>query len=236
MVEERMPGQDRYWADYYEQLAKDAPQWLDYSNERVHLQTFGAVIEASDRLVGRRVLDVGCGKGLFCRIAQDLGAGSVTGIDLATSAIEPLRAAFPAITWKAGDISDPAFRADIGRFDAAFLLEVMQYLPAPATYEWLWEILDPGGMFVAVFPNENCPIVQRTRERFGGRYAPPSLAATVAWADAQPDLDTWAARGFRFQEDQRVVPYALTPWSRSLDWEAPPNRIQLVVKKAALAG
>lgn len=231
-----MTGQDRYWADYYEHIAKDAPQWLDYSNERVHLQTFGAVIESSDRLVGRRVLDVGCGRGLLCQIAKTLGAASVIGVDLATAAIEPLAAAHPQITWRAGSITEASFRANLGRFDIVYLLEVMQYLPAPATYDWVWEMLEPGGQMVAVFPNESCPIVKKTRDRFEGQYAPPSLSATADWAKRQPDLETWALRGFRFQEDQRLVPYALTSWTQDhTSWESPPNRVQLVLKKAQLA-
>lgn len=33
-------------------------------------------------LAGKRVLDLGCGYGWFCRAARDLGAADVVGIDL----------------------------------------------------------------------------------------------------------------------------------------------------------
>jgi len=231
-----MSSQDQYWVDYYEGLSKEAPQWLDYSNERVHLQTFGAVLEAADRLVGRRVLDVGCGRGLLCRMAKVLGAASATGVDVVPAEMAKLATAHPDITWRAGDVGDALFRAELGRFDAVYALEVMQYLPVPKTLEWLWEMLDPTGVFIAVFPYENCPIVKRTVSRFEGRYIPPSIDAIAAWASATPDLESFSLRGMRFQEDQRIAPYELTGWTRDATWADPPNRIQLVMKKASLAG
>ena len=230
-----MSGQDRYWVEYYESLSKTGPQWLDYSNERVHLQTFGTVIEIADRLIGRRVLDIGCGRGLLCRMAHVLGAASVTGVDIVEAEMQKLAEANPEITWRAGDVTDATFRSSLGRFDAAYLLEVMQYLPVPQMFDWLWEMLDPGGMIVAVFPFEDCPIVKRTVARFDGRYVPPPMAEIAAWAKRIPDLESWAVRGMHFQEDQRIAPYALTPWTQEATWPVAPNRIQLVIKKGLLA-
>lgn len=230
------PGSEAFWADYYEGICRDGPQWLDYSNERVHLQTFGAVIEASDRLLGRRVLDVGCGRGLFCRVAKELGASSITGIDQVESAMSALAAQHPDMTFRAGDIGKEDFRRSLGRFDNVYLLEVLQYLPAPAVFDWVWEMVEPGGIVVAVFPNEKDPLVQKTVARFEGKYAPPSLDVFATWAGATPDLTTWAVRGFRFQQDQRIVPYEIGSWTRDPAWVDPPNRVQLVARKAAVGG
>jgi len=230
-----MFSQDQYWVSYYEGLSKGAPQWLDYSNERVHLQTFGAVLEAADRLVGRRVLDVGCGRGLLCRMAKVLGAAAVTGVDVVPAEMAKLADAHPDISWRAGDVGEAAFRGALGTFDAIYALEVMQYLPLPKTLDWLWEMLDETGVLIAVFPYEGCPIVSRTVARFEGRYVPPPLAAITSWLGQTPTVDSWSLRGMRFQEDQRIAPYELTAWTREPAWETPPNRIQLVAKKASLA-
>lgn len=219
-----------YWVEYFEKVCKDGPAWIDYSNERVQLQTFGAVLEVSDSLLDRRVLDIGCGRGALCRLAQVLGAREVTGIDLASDALAGLAARHPDITWRGGDITEPDFRATLGTFDVIYSLESMQYLPVPECFDWIHDLLAPGGRFVAMFPYEHCPIVADTKARFGGKYVPPSLDAIVAWADAKPELG-WAVRGLRFQEDQRIAAYATSPWTTNPGWDAPPNRIQLVLQR-----
>ncbi len=226
-----------YWTDYFEQVCKDGPAWIDYSNERVQLQTFGTVLEVADSLLGRRVLDIGCGRGALCRLTQLLGATQITGVDLASEALTSLRAEFAGIQWCAGDFTEPDFRAGLGTFDVIFSLESMQYLPVPECFDWIFEMLAPGGRFVAMIPYEHCPIVARTKARFEGKYMPPSLDAIVSWAQAIPDA-TLACRGLGFQADQRIAAYASSPWITdpvaTPTWSAPPNRIQLVVQRCGV--
>lgn len=104
-------------------------------------------------------------------------------------------------------------------------------MPVPHVLDWIVEMLAPRGRFVAIFPYDR-PIVQRTADRFDGRYVPPSLAAVIDWADRTPDLD-WAFRGLRFREDQRIAAYELSTWSRRSPSDPAPNRIQLVLQKPA---
>ncbi len=226
---------DAYWIDYFERVCKDGPAWIDYSNERVQLQTVGAVLEVADSLIGRRVLDIGCGRGALCRIAQILGATHITGVDLASEALTALVAQFAGIHWRPGDFTAPEFRATLGAFDTIFSLESMQYLPVPECLDWVFDMLAPGGRFVAMIPYQHCPIVARTAARFEGKYVPPSLDAIVAWGNSNPDA-TVACRGLRFGSDQSIAPYASSPWITNPDvtptWPAPPNRIQLVVQRA----
>lgn len=219
-----------YWIQYFEHVCKEGPAWIDYSNERVQLQTFGAVLEVSDGLLGRRVLDIGCGRGALCRLSQVLGAAEITGVDLAAEALAALATEFPGIAWRAGDITDPDFRRELGTFDRIFSLESLQYLPVPTVFDWICDMLAPGGRFVAMFPYDECPIVARTSERFEGKYVAPSLAAVTAWAAAAEGIH-WAVRGLRFVEDQRTCAYELSPWTTDPSWPTPPNRIQLVLQK-----
>jgi SAM-dependent methyltransferase len=221
---------DFSWSSYFDEVCAKGPSWMDYSNERVQLQTFGAVIEAIDRVVDRRVLDIGCGRGQLCLLLKELGA-KVTGVDQVASAVAKLRESYPSIEWHAGNILDVAFRRELGTFDAVTMLEVIQYLPAVQALQAIWDMLSPGGRVIVVFPNERCPIVKRTVTRFEGHYKPPELSALVDWASSRADAETWAMRGFRFQTDQRLSPYALLPWTSSPDWDDPPNRIELVVQK-----
>jgi 2-polyprenyl-3-methyl-5-hydroxy-6-metoxy-1,4-benzoquinol methylase len=221
---------DQYWIDYFDQLHTQGPVWIDYSNERVQLETLGAVLGASNSLSERRVLDIGSGRGQLCLLAKSLGASVVTGVDLAASAVEGLRRAHPEIDWRAGDITDPEFRHGLGTYDVIFAVESLQYLPIPTALDWLYDALAPGGRFVAMFPNDSCPIVTRTRDRFEGRYVPPSFSAVTEWASTVPELE-WAVRGLWFQQDQRITAYESSPWTSKPTWPVPPNRIQLVFQK-----
>lgn len=228
-----------YWVEYFEQVCKDGPAWIDYSNERVQLQTFGAVLEVVDSLLGRRVLDIGCGRGALCRLTQVLGANDITGIDLASEALASLGSRFAGVDWRAGDFTEPDFRAELGTFDVIFSLESMQYLPVPECFDWIFAMLAPGGRFVAMIPYEHCPIVERTKQRFDGKYMPPSLDAIVAWALTNPEVSL-ACRGLTFQEDQRIAPYASSTWitdpATAPTWSTPPNRIQLVLQRTRIGG
>lgn len=225
-------NEKQYWTDYFERVFSDGPAWIDYSNERVQMQTFGVVLEVSDGFIGRRVLDIGCGRGQLCRLAQTLGAASVTGVDLASGALGRLAEEHPAIRWRGGDIADAAFRAELGAFDLIYALESIQYMPVPQVLDWIVDMLAPRGRFVAIFPYDRCPIVQRTADRFDGRYVPPRLSDVIEWADRKPDLG-WAFRGLRFREDQSIAAYELSGWTRGPAPDPTPNRIQLVLQKPA---
>lgn len=226
-----------YWTDYFGKVHDNGPSWIDYSNERVQLQTLGATLEVADRIGGKRVLDIGCGGGQLCRIFEVLGAARVVGIDPVPTLIDRLAHEHPSLEWRAGDFMDAEFRSSLGTFDVITLLEVMQYLPTSQALTAIWERLAPGGRIIAVIPNEACPIVQKTVARFQGRYVPPSIAEIEAWAASQVDCEQLAMRGLAFQRDQRLVPYELLPWGAATKASEPvPNRIQLVLSKRANAG
>ena len=69
----------------------------------------------------------------------------------------------------------PISSSSSGRTISRFVLEVLQYVPLAEALGALWERLLPGGRIVGVVPNADCPIVSRTRARFGANYAPPTL-------------------------------------------------------------
>jgi 2-polyprenyl-3-methyl-5-hydroxy-6-metoxy-1,4-benzoquinol methylase len=220
------------WVKYFEDLCRTGPAWMDYSNDRVHVQTLGAAIEMSGHVSGRRCLDVGCGQGQLVRMLLALGAREVVGVDQAAEHVGRLVAQYPEASWHAGDIANESFRAQLGSFDLIYLLEVLQYLPVPEIFDGLWAMLAPGGRILATFPNEDCPITKKTVERFEGRYVPPPLQPLLAWARSAPGVDAFGVRGFDFEADQRLAPYALTSWTRDGHWLGKlPNRLQFVVQK-----
>lgn len=220
------------WVKYFEELCRTGPSWMDYSNDRVHLQTLGAAIEMSGHVAGRRCLDVGCGQGQLVRMLLALGAQDVVGVDQAAEHIARLTAQYAEASWRAGDISSESFRGELGSFDLIYLLEVLQYLPVPEIFAALWEMLSPGGRILATFPNEDCPIVKKTVARFEGRYVPPPIQRLLEWARSAPGVTAFGLRGFDFGADQRLAPYELTSWTRDAHWPGKvPNRLQFVIEK-----
>ncbi len=89
-----------------------------------------------------RVLDVGCGKGLFVRACLDVGFDA-SGVDISAVAIEAARneLAVPAVC---GAIEDLAPR--LGRFDVVTLWATLEHLRDPlATLSAIHDVLAPGG-------------------------------------------------------------------------------------------
>ena len=139
---------------------------------------------------------------------------------------------YPHIRWICGSPSAEDLSNELGPCDVAFLLEVLQYLPFPDTLRAVWNRVLPGGRMVAVVPNANCPIVSRTRSRFGDRYTPLTVAQIEAELSSWPDIERAEYRGWFFGHDQRNVPYEVSPWRSSGGWDVEPNRLQLVAIKS----
>jgi 2-polyprenyl-3-methyl-5-hydroxy-6-metoxy-1,4-benzoquinol methylase len=230
-----MSAQEEFWSKYYGDVVKIGNAWLDYSNERVQAQTFGLALEAAGPIRTKRCLDVGCGWGHFCCALDALGASSVTGLDIVPEMIAHHQREYPHIRWICGGLNEDDVSRGLDSCDVAFLLEVLQYLPFPNALRAVWNRVLPGGRVVAVVPNANCSIVSRTRERFGNRYAPLTVAPIAAELATWPDLESVWYRGWSFGGDQQLVPYEISPWRTSEGWDGEPNRFQFVAIKRSAA-
>jgi 2-polyprenyl-6-hydroxyphenyl methylase/3-demethylubiquinone-9 3-methyltransferase len=113
----------------------------------------------TERLEGRRFLDVGSGSGLFSLAARRLGA-TVHSFDYDPASVactrELRRRFFPADdgwTIDEGSVLDPAFTARLGRFDIVYAWGVLHHTGA------MWDALaqagalvGPGGrLFIAIY-------------------------------------------------------------------------------------
>jgi 2-polyprenyl-3-methyl-5-hydroxy-6-metoxy-1,4-benzoquinol methylase len=221
---ETMAELRRFWSNHYEQVFATSDEWLDFSNERVQNQTFGVCLEAAATVQGRRCLDLGCGRGQFSRVLLGCG-GIVTAVD----ATETARVPVPGIEWREGNLLDEDTLASLPKFERVFMLEVLQYLPLD-TIARVWAHVEPGGRLVGVIPNSECPIVQKTVERFQGRYLPQSPESLLGALGALPDLALAAMRGLTFGDSQEITPYRLSSWYSTSpdDLPVPPNRLQFV--------
>ena len=100
-------------------------------------------------LQGKRVLDLGCGYGWFCRWARAAGAASVLGIDLSERMLERARAdtSDPAITYLRASIDSATL--DAASFDVVYSSLALHYIADfDALCRSVARALVPGGHFV----------------------------------------------------------------------------------------
>ncbi|HEX5321445.1 MAG TPA: class I SAM-dependent methyltransferase [Stellaceae bacterium] len=113
-------------------------------------------------LRGRRVVDLGCGFGWFCRWARDAGAERVLGLDLSEKMLDRARAdtADAAIEYRRADLENLELPA--GAFDLAYSSLTLHYLVnLDGMLATVHRALAPGGTLV--FSAEH-PIYTAPRE------------------------------------------------------------------------
>jgi SAM-dependent methyltransferase len=108
-----------------------------------------AILERLEPVEGRRVLDLGCGKGRFARSLMERGA-EVVGLDLSAGML----ADAGGLVRVRGSACRLPF--DRGSFDAVVAVEVFEHLAPEAIDRVCGEVLrvlEPGGTFVVVDKN-----------------------------------------------------------------------------------
>ena len=219
------------WVEYYQKIYAAGNTWLDCSNAHVQEQTFGIAIEAAGPIGGKRCLDIGCGRGQLALGVAGFLAKEVVGVDIMAESIQSLREHHPHVRWEVGSPEDEQFCQSLGPFDVIFIIELLELVDWRKTLRILWKSISPGGRIVAIVPNKDNEIVKNTIARFQGTYDAPTPAELVTLMSELPDLECWAYRGMDFQQDQRIVPYATTPWTNSGTPGFAPNRLVIVIQK-----
>jgi SAM-dependent methyltransferase len=117
-------------------------------------------LEPSD-LVGKVVLDGGCGMGRYLRVAAELGPELLVGLDLslAVLAAAELTAGLPRVAIVRGDLLRLPFPP--ASFDHIYSIGVLDHTPDPRkAFLGLAALLKPGGRIaVWVYPRER-PVVE----------------------------------------------------------------------------
>jgi SAM-dependent methyltransferase len=99
-------------------------------------------------IAGKRVVDLGCGFGWFCRWARGAGARSVLGLDVSANMLARARemTADPAITYRQADLETLELPA--ASFDLAYSSLTLHYLEhLDRLFATVHRALAPGGSF-----------------------------------------------------------------------------------------
>jgi SAM-dependent methyltransferase len=142
-------------------------------------------------IAGKRVVDLGCGFGWFCRFAAEAGAASVLGLDLSEKMLERARAEGGGITYERADLETLALPA--AAFDLVYSSLAVHYVPDFGRLARIVAAaLVPGGSFVFSMehPLYTAPTAPGWIERDGKRLW--ALDAYLAEGERRTD---WIAKG-----------------------------------------
>jgi ubiquinone/menaquinone biosynthesis C-methylase UbiE len=113
--------------------------------------TWTAAVTAIVAPESKRVLDIGCGGGVYARAFADLGAASVTGVDFSATMLESARAlcaGLPQVTFRLGDALATGL-PDAGA-DLVYERALLHHLAdLPACAAEAYRLLAPGGVYLA---------------------------------------------------------------------------------------
>ena len=134
-----------------------------------------ALRDAAFDLAGKHVLDVGCGTGFFTAFYLDHGA-KVTGVDIASTSVETLRARHPEARFILADISDTPLEE---RYDLVNAFDVLYHITDEARWEravrHLSAAVESGGLLLLTdtFPDVQAAaqLAEHNRMRPLARYA-----------------------------------------------------------------
>lgn len=114
-------------------------------------------------LSGKKVIDLGCGYGWFCRSARAAGAAKVIGVDLSEKMLARARELTqdPEISYQLGDLGHLTLSSHT--YDLVYSSLALHYLPDLAPlFAAIYQALQPGGWLVSTteHPIYSCPVRQ----------------------------------------------------------------------------
>lgn len=158
-----------YRDNYYEDEARDRLAYYERDRDWWMISHGDVLAEITDRMApgaGRKLLDVGCGGGLFLEAARAAG-WQVLGVEPGRAAVEHCRSKGLDVLQDTFDGAAPGLPAP---FDVVHMRNVLEHVPDPsAMIARAAGLLAPGGLLVAIVPNDYNPIQKALRDHEGYR-------------------------------------------------------------------
>src|SRR5581483_8818510 len=100
---------------------------------------------------GARVLELGCGIGIFTELLARSTEAVIVGVDISHDLLRRARARCPEGRFERGAIESLPHRA--GTFDAVLGSSILHHLEVETALKEVFRVLRPGGRFVVAEPN-----------------------------------------------------------------------------------
>jgi SAM-dependent methyltransferase len=161
------------------------------------------LIDAFDRLSGllpgARVVDLGCGSGVFTELLRRRGYSAV-GVDISPKLVTLGRARYPGLELLEGDAENLPFPS--GSLDGVLLSGLVHHFPDPRRLAAeVNRILKPGGRFVAFDPNRMNPFMYLYRDRSSPFYSSIGVTDNERPILARQVVGVFSEQGFKVQTD-----------------------------------
>ena len=122
---------------------------------------------------GTRVLEIGCGNGVYTRVCRESGVTDYTGIDITDELFPALGRDFPGYRFAKADCTRPMEPAPA--YDTILMIDVIEHITAPENLAGAManarRLLKPGGAFLV------SPVMDSSRKRmfYVRSWAEPDL-------------------------------------------------------------
>lgn len=117
---------------------------------------------------GDKVLEIGCGTGLFTRKFYAATKANITAIDISEDLLSEARKLLPEVTFKTDDAMHMSFQN--AEFDVVFGSSILHHLEFDSSLKEIYRVLKPGGRMIFAEPNminpqifiqKNIPIIKK---------------------------------------------------------------------------
>ena len=158
-----------------------------------------AFVRLSGLDAGAKVLDLGCGSGIFTQLLAKRGF-DVTGLDISPALIGIARLNNPDITFLEGDVEALPF--EDASTDGVLLSGIVHHLPDPRLCAAeVFRVLKSAGRFVAFDPNRANPFMYLYRDRSSPLYSPVGVTANEQPIRAAETAAIFSAAGLLASTD-----------------------------------
>ena len=131
----------------FNKLSNIFPENIEKDDPRVQ-----AILKFLGDIEGKKILDVGCGKGRFSKILVDKKA-VVTGIDLSDKLLEVAKKNIEDVNFVIGSTTNLKFQDNL--FDCIICIETLEHVPdTKKAVEEMLRVLKEGGKIIIIDKNK----------------------------------------------------------------------------------
>ncbi len=190
--------------EFFDKHAEAVSEY-DVLSERTNRRLVQACLDRCRLEPGMRVLDLGCGSGIFSHLLSRHGM-SVTGVDISPGLIDLGARLYPEVKFLVGDAEALPF--EDGHFDCVFMGGLIHHFADPSALAGeVARLLRDGGSFFAFDPNRRNPFMWLYRDHDSPLYSSKGVTPGERPVLAEEVATIFAWAGFRISSEATSVEY-----------------------------